>query len=78
MTAASLTVRVKQAIAVFSILSAVCVSVLELEIYHKGLGPVNKEAEKPIVCCPQAGGTEGAAVCFEGLRAGEPGMWTPV
>ena len=32
--------------AVFSILGAVFVSVLEIEIYHKRLGPVNKEAEK--------------------------------
>lgn len=38
--------RVKQAMAVFSILGAVFVSVLEIEIYHKRLGPVNKEAEK--------------------------------
>lgn len=33
--------------AIFSILGAVFVSVLEIEIYHKGLGPVDKEAEVP-------------------------------
>ena len=71
--------RVKQAIAIFSILGAVFVSVLELKRFIiRDWVLWIKRLRSSVVCCLQAGGTEGAAVCFEGLRAGEPGMWTPV
>lgn len=55
---ATLTVRVKQAMAIFSILGAVFVSVLEIERFIIRDWVWIKRLRSPSVCCLQAGGTE--------------------